>query len=58
MSRKNSNFAWVSPDSVNGWGFSRPTVTENSPMPITLLRPFSFLDLLFDWPTVPIDLDF
>jgi hypothetical protein len=58
MSGKKTDFAWVSPRPVSGWGFPRSTSTENPPMPITLFRPFSFIDLLFAWPTVPIDLDF
>jgi hypothetical protein len=35
-----------------------PDLHRTSLMPITLFRPFSFLDLMFDWPAVPIDLDF
>jgi hypothetical protein len=58
MSGKKTNFSWVPPRAVNGWGISRSITTATSPMPITLFRPFSFLDLMFDWPAVPIDLDF
>lgn len=58
MPGKKTDFAWVLPETVSGWGFLRSRFTENSPMPITLFLSFSVLDLLFAWPTVPIDLDF